>query len=148
MIIKNVENKNTEKKIIQKPAEGVTIAIIEDYLDPVLEISEQGKPLHAQIANLLDAFSFQQRQGKSLPKIKGIARCSKEDTFDPYLGESLACARADAAYHHRMAQAYAHNIKELKQAILYFEKMENYHLGKESGLRRYAKDICKTGEGA
>lgn len=145
MTVRETENKNTIKRIIQKPEEGVTVAIVTGYMDPAYEINCSTKSKYVGVAKLLD--SCRPVPEERLPIMKGIARCAEIETYDPEFGESLACARAEALYHHRMAQIYKQNISDLKDAIAQFEKLEIRHRDKEAGLRKHIANMCGETQG-
>ena len=139
--IKEIQTRKTYKRIFHRDVEGVTVAVVEDYLRPIREIQNSCKEEYAAISVVLD--SYRHIPDEKLPKIRGVARCGTEDEYDLELGEQLACARADKAYHHRMAQIYKQNIDELKGAIEQFERLEMCHRKKERGREKHIQNLCE-----
>lgn len=137
--MKEKKTKNTYKQFFHNGSEGVTVAVVKDYLRPEQEIQESCKESYAAIAILLN--NYRVAKVGILPVMRGIARCNGEE-YDQEFGEQLACARADKAYHHRMAQIYKQNIDELKGAIEQFERLEMCHRKKERGLEKHIQNIC------
>ena len=54
--IKEIQTRKTYKRIFHRDVEGVTVAVVEDYLRPIREIQNSCKEEYAAISVVLDSY--------------------------------------------------------------------------------------------